>query len=150
MCFRFELCIPSYSGRSSGVPFVRSVVVRLIVLPLQGFEFTYPIFEISMTLRTRSPDVFHHLVPNDNFQCQTPLKNAKFDLFGSENVSCQIWIESGLLWQSYSGYGMHFAAILSNYNGMTAYICRRFIPTTAFLVMNNFGRRLCVKYRHWF
>ena len=35
-----------------------------------------------------------------------------------------------------TGYGMHFPAILSNYNGMTAYICRRFIPTTAFLVMN--------------
>jgi len=31
-----------------------------------------------------------------------------------------------------TGYGMQ--AILSNYNGMTAYICRRFIPTTAFLV----------------
>jgi len=29
---------------------------------------------------------------------------------------------------------MHFPAILSNYNGMVAYICRRFIPTTAFLV----------------
>jgi len=29
---------------------------------------------------------------------------------------------------------MHFPAILSNYNGTTAYICRRFIPTTAFLV----------------
>jgi len=30
------------------------------------------------------PDAFHHLVSNDNFHCQTPLKNAKFDLFGSE------------------------------------------------------------------
>jgi len=30
---------------------------------------------------------------------------------------------------------MHFLAILSNYNGMTAYICRRFIQTTAFLVI---------------
>jgi len=30
---------------------------------------------------------------------------------------------------------MHFPAVLSNYNGMTAYICRRFIPTTAFLVL---------------
>jgi len=27
-----------------------------------------------------------------------------------------------------------FSAILNNYNGMTAYICRRFIPSTAFLV----------------
>ena len=31
-------------------------------------------------------------------------------------------------------YGMHFSAILSNSNIMVAYICRRFIPTTAFLV----------------
>jgi len=31
---------------------------------------------------------------------------------------------------------MYFPAILSNYNGMTAYICRRFIPTTAFLAWN--------------
>jgi len=29
---------------------------------------------------------------------------------------------------------IHFLAFLSNYNGMTAYIYRRFIPTTAFLV----------------
>jgi len=29
---------------------------------------------------------------------------------------------------------MHFPAILRNYHGMTAYICRRFIPTTAILV----------------
>jgi len=32
-------------------------------------------------------------------------------------------------------YIMHFPAILSNDNGMTAYICRRFISTTAFVVM---------------
>jgi len=29
-------------------------------------------------------------------------------------------------------FGVHFSAILSSYNGMTAYICRRLIPTTAF------------------
>jgi len=38
----------------------------------------------SMTLRTRLSDAFHHLVTNDNVHCQTPLKNAKFDLFGNE------------------------------------------------------------------
>ena len=41
-----------------------------------------------MTFRTRLPDTFHHLVPNDHFQCQTPLKNAKFVIpvlrYGSE------------------------------------------------------------------
>jgi len=37
-----------------------------------------------MKLRTRLPDAFYHLVPNNNFHCQTPLKNAKFDLFDSE------------------------------------------------------------------
>jgi len=69
------------------------VGLRLIGLPLQGFELAYPIFEISMTLRTRLPNAFHHLVPNDNFHCQTPLKNAKFYLFGSENASWQIWLQ---------------------------------------------------------
>jgi len=33
-----------------------------------------------------------------------------------------------------TGYSIHFPEVLSNYDGMTAYICRRFIPTTAFLV----------------
>jgi len=41
-----------------------------------------------MTLRTRLPDALHYLVPKDNFHCQTPLKNVKFDLFGSEK--CQL------------------------------------------------------------
>jgi len=49
---------------------------------------THNVFKISMTLRTRLPNAFHHLVPNDNFHCQTPLKNAKFDLFDSEK--CQL------------------------------------------------------------
>jgi len=39
-----------------------------------------------MTKRTRLPDAFQLLVPNDNF----PLKNAKFDLFGSENASWKV------------------------------------------------------------
>jgi len=69
--------------------------VRLTVSPLQGFEVTYPIFEISMTLRTRLPAAFHHLVPNDNFHCQTPLKNATFYIFGSENASWQIYLRIG-------------------------------------------------------
>jgi len=30
---------------------------------------------------------------------------------------------------------MHFPPILRNHNGMTAYICRRFIPTAVFLVI---------------
>jgi len=33
-----------------------------------------------------------------------------------------------------TAYGMHFPAILSKYNGVRAYICHQFIPTTAFLV----------------
>jgi len=47
--------------------------------------------------------------------------------------------------QTRTSYGMHFPAILSNYNGMTAYICRRFIPTTAFLVFYLFLTFLCQK-----
>jgi len=48
-----------------------------------------------MTLRTRLPDAFRHLVPNDNFYSQTPLKNAKFDLFGSEKyqlIANRVWL----------------------------------------------------------
>ena len=58
--------------------------VRLTVLPLQVFEVSlaHPIFN---KLRPRLPNAFHYLVPNDN-HCQTPLKNAKFDLFGNEKM----------------------------------------------------------------
>ena len=49
-----------------------------------------------MTLRTRLPDAFY-LVQNDNFHCQT-LYNiylvTKFDLFGSEKASWQIWLQT--------------------------------------------------------
>jgi len=45
MCFPIELCIPSYSGRSSGVPFVRNFFLyNFTLLPLQGFEVTHPDF----------------------------------------------------------------------------------------------------------
>jgi len=47
-------------------------------------------FDDVTNLRTQLPDAFHLLVPQDNFRCQTPLKNAKFDLFGSENVSWKV------------------------------------------------------------
>ena len=44
-----------------------------------------------------------------------------------------------------SFYIMHFSAILSNYNGMRAYTCCRFIPTTAFLVFGCEGRVVVAK-----
>ena len=69
-------------------PFCGFFFVRSTVFLLQGFEVTYPIFEISMKLRTRLPDAFYHLVANDNFYCQARLKNAKFDLLGSK--TCQL------------------------------------------------------------
>jgi len=34
--------------------------------------------------------ICEHLVPNDNFHCQTPVKNAKFDLLAVKNASLQI------------------------------------------------------------
>ena len=37
-----------------------------------------------MTLRTALPEAFRYLLPNDDFHCQTPLKNVTFDLFCSE------------------------------------------------------------------
>ena len=42
--------------------------------------------------------------------------------------------EQRLTFHSTPLHVMHFLAVLRNYNGMTAYICCRFIPTTAFLV----------------
>ena len=42
-------------------------------------------------------------------------------------------------------YFMPFLTILSNYNGMTAYICRRFIPTTVF--GRPFVKRFALCYR---
>ena len=116
MCFRLAVCIPSYSGRSNGVHFLRKFFVRLTVLQLQGFEVTHPTFEISMAIRTRLPDAFHHLglVPNDNFYCQTPLKNAKFDLFGSEKCQLANLVANSLACDRPTGYGMHLPAILSN------------------------------------
>jgi len=39
------------------------------------------------------PDAFWYLVSDDNFHSQMPLKNAKFDLFGSENASWKIWLQ---------------------------------------------------------
>jgi len=45
---------------------------------------------------------------------------------------CQMWRIS--LLNGPTRYGMHFSAILSNHKGITAYICRRFIQTTTFLV----------------
>ena len=95
-------------------------------------EITHPIFEISMTLRTWSPDAFRHVVPNGNFHCQRPLENAKFNMSVKMSVGksgCEYRLANC---DSPTGYGMHFSAVLSNYNAITAYICRRFIPTTAF------------------
>ena len=43
---RLDLCIPSYGGRSKGVPFLLKFFVRLKYdLPLQGFESTHPVFD---------------------------------------------------------------------------------------------------------
>jgi len=63
-------------------------------------------------------------------------------LHGSGRVSL-VCATAGLPWftafvkrtVSVSNLCWCFSAVLSNYNGMTAYICRRFMPTTAFLVL---------------
>jgi len=59
-----------------------------------------------MMLWTWLPDAFHHLVPNDNFHYQTPLKNARFDLFGNENASWQMWLQTEIGYYSPTGYSM--------------------------------------------
>jgi len=109
------------------VRFLQKFFVRLTLLPLQGFEVTHPIFD---DVQTRLPDAFHHLVPNDNFHCQTPLKTPNLAV---KNAIWQIWLRMANC-DSPTGYGMRFSVVLSNYNGMTVYICRQFIPTTVFLV----------------
>jgi len=65
-------------------PFSRSFcTTNYNYFELQGIEVTHRIVD---DVATRLPDAFHYLVPNDNFHYQTPLKNAKFDLFGSEKI----------------------------------------------------------------
>ena len=124
MCFRFELCISPYSGRSSDVPFLRRF---LYDLPFWSYSALKPPIIFLMAVARC------FLVPNDNFHCQTPSMNTKFDLFGS--AKCQLtnlvanrdWLIVTVL----KSYRLRHA---SSSNGMTAYIRRRFIPTTAFLV----------------
>jgi len=59
---------------------------------------------------TTFSDAFHHLLPNA----------TNFTAKSSRKIPIR--------------YGMHFSAILSNYNDTAAYNCRRFIPITTFLV----------------
>ena len=63
--------------------------MSLTVLLLQGFEVTRPVFDDD---RTRLPDSFHHLVPNDNFHCQTPLETPILTYLAVENASYQMWL----------------------------------------------------------
>jgi len=60
-------------------------------------------------LRTQFLDGFRQLVPNDKFHCQTPLKNSKFDSFGSEKSHVANLRLANC--DSPTGYGMHFPAI---------------------------------------
>jgi len=104
-------------AEANGVPFLRKFFVRLIVWPLQGFEVTHPIFD---KLRKRLPDAFHHLVLNDNFHCQMRLKMPNLTYLAVKMPVGKSGCAHRLVnCNSPIGYGMHFPAILSNYNGMT-------------------------------
>jgi len=62
--------------------------------------------------------------------CQTIIFTAKrLWKFGCEYRSAN--------YNSPTRCGVHFPTILSNYNGTTAYICRLFVLTMAFLVVNE-------------
>jgi len=88
-----------------------------------------------MPLGRPLPDAFYHLVTNDNVHCQTPLKTPNVTYLAVKDASWKIWLRIvDYSCDSPTGDSVHFPAVLSNYNGMTAYICREFIPTTAFLV----------------
>jgi len=53
-------------------------------------------------------------------------------------VANRDWLIVTVVYFASTGYGMYFPAILCDYNGMTAYICHRFILTTAFLVLEMY------------
>jgi len=77
------------------VPFLRKFFfVQLTVLPLQSFE---------VTLKTRLPDAFHHLVPNDNFHCQTPFKKQAQGRFAVRCAKTAEPIEMLVGWYAESG-----------------------------------------------
>jgi len=100
ICFPFELCFPTHGGRSDGVHFLRRFLYELPLCRYKAFKSP----TLFSKLRTRLPDTFHHLVSNNNFHCDTHLKKAKFDLFGSENASCQIRLQ--IENDSHTGYSM--------------------------------------------
>jgi len=85
MCFRFDIhsilqrkverCAISSEVFLRDLPFCRYNAL---------IDVTHPIFEISTTVLTRLTDAFHHLVPKDNFHCQTPMKS---------NAIWQIWLQ---------------------------------------------------------
>jgi len=107
--FGSTICIPSYSGRSLRLHFLQKIFVRLTRLPLQGFEVTHPTFSNARPFVTTFARRFTALTAKcDGFHCQAA-------------------------WKIPTSNGMHFSAILSSYNGVIAYICLRFVPTTAFL-----------------
>jgi len=62
------------------------------VCPFSGLLYDLHFAVIFDDVKNMVARCFHNLVTNDNFNCQTPLKNAKFDLFGSENASWEIWL----------------------------------------------------------
>jgi len=67
-----------------------------------------------MTLRTQLADNFHHLVPNDNFHCQVPLKKTpNLTYLAEKNASWQIYLVANRDWLIVTV--LHaFPAILSN------------------------------------
>ena len=71
----------------------RFSVSRLLSLLLYFRHFD----DVTNMVATTCQMLFH-LVQNNNFHCQTLYKiywkNAKFDLFGSEKASCQIWLRT--------------------------------------------------------
>jgi len=43
-------------------------------------------------LRTGLLDAFRHLLPNDNFHSQTPVKMPHLTYFAVKNASWQLWL----------------------------------------------------------
>jgi len=90
--FNVNVSIPSYSGRPNGVPLLWKFFVRLTFLLLQGFEDTHPIFRNFDDVANTGARCCSPLSAKRQFSLPNAFEKPKFDLYGSESASWQIWL----------------------------------------------------------
>jgi len=96
------------------VPFLRTFLYDLSFCRYKALKSPTTFSKFRLTLRTRLPDTFHHLVPDD-FHCQAPLKNATCDLFGSEKCQLANLVENRDTdgWKTDTGHRIYRGSIAS-------------------------------------